>query len=143
MTDRDRALLALRPAIDAETEGVGAMEAFQNQTLRPILKLQNELLLALVASYLHKYHGPFGRLPHPQLGALVTDLLKKNERLKRTLTGLVAGLFTEPEFRFFLDHEAEATRRLTSLLLQRVGDQLGALAQTENPGAGPLPFPQA
>ena len=143
MTDRDPTLLALRPSIGAETDQASEMEAFQNRTLRPILKLQNKLILALVALYLHKHHGPFGRLPRADLQALVTNLLKENERLKRMLTGLTAGLFTEEEFRFFLDHEAELTRRLTSLLLKRVEDQLGALAQSENPGAGLPPFPQA
>ena len=143
MPDRDRSLLALRPSVDARTEGAGEMEAFQNRTLRPILKLQNGLILALVASYLHKYHGPFGRLPQANLREIVAGLLRQNERLKRTLTGLVAGLFTEAEFRFFLDHEAELTRRLTALLLKRVEDQLGALTQSENPGAAPPAFPQA
>ena len=140
MTHRDASLLDLRPAIDAETNQVGQMEAFQNRTLRPILKLQNTLILSLVASFLRKYHGPFGRLPHADLQTLVTNLLKQNERLKRTLTGLVTGLFTEDEFRFFLDHEAEITRRLTSLLLQRVGDQLEALQRNESPGDLLPPF---
>ena len=143
MTQRDTNLLDLRPAINAETDQAGQIEAFQNRTLRPILKLQNVLILALVASFLHKYHGPFGRLPRSDLQALVANLLKQNERLKRTLTGLAAGLFTEDEFRFFLDHEAELTRRLTSLLIKRVEDQLETLQQNESPGDLPPPFPQA
>lgn len=42
MTHRDQQLLALRPPVPAAllTEGMSDEERFQNETLRPILKLQ-------------------------------------------------------------------------------------------------------
>ncbi len=49
MTDRDSALLAVRPAVRADPDAAATeAEAFLHRTLRPVLKLQNATLLALV-----------------------------------------------------------------------------------------------
>ena len=49
MTDRDAAFRALRPTIPTEPAASPA-EAFLHETLRPVLKLQNDALLDVVAA---------------------------------------------------------------------------------------------
>ncbi len=127
MPDRDAALLALRPVLDLDASAAQPMETFQLQTLRPVLKLQNPLLLRLVARYVVKYHTGFARMSRTDRRATLRNLLKQDGRLKRTLFGLVAGQFTEDEFAFYLDHQGEVRRRLVALLIKRVEDQLDAL----------------
>jgi hypothetical protein len=124
---RDAALLALRPALDLDARAAQPMETFQLRTLRPVLKLQNPLLLRVVARTVTKYHTGFARMHRADRLATVRNLLKEDGRLKRTLFGLVAGQFTEAEFAFYLDHQGEVRRRLVALLIKRVQDQLDAL----------------
>ena len=52
---RDNQLLLLRPAITIDLDKQSLdIENFQNQTLRPILKFQNELILDLVLNHINK-----------------------------------------------------------------------------------------
>ena len=96
MTDRDTALLALRPAIAADlpTEADGTVGDFLHRTLRPVLKLQNELLLHAVAAFLRDHHVPFATAPASEHTRYLTDLLGRNVKLRYTLVGLVTAMFT-------------------------------------------------
>ena len=51
--DRSQKLLSIRPLISSAkiVQNMTEEERFQNQTLRPILKLQNDLLLASFENY--------------------------------------------------------------------------------------------
>jgi hypothetical protein len=64
--DPDAALLALRPAIAGQPAAIptpGTVADFQHQVLRPLLKLQHEVLLATVADVAHDYHLPLAAAP--------------------------------------------------------------------------------
>ncbi len=108
------------------------MEAFQNRTLRPILTLQNPLILTLVGGYLEKYCPRFARLSLDSRLAYVRDILTRDSRPKHVLVGLVAGHFTQEEFAFFCAHEAEVRRRLVDLCIERVQDQIDQLGHDDD-----------
>ena len=60
MENRDKFLLELRgQAIGAITNQSSADEKFQNETLRPILKLQNDLFVVVFKNYVQKYKNDF------------------------------------------------------------------------------------
>ena len=124
MTHRDSRLVELRPALGISTEAASALEVFQRQTLRPILKLQNPVLLALVSVYLKKYCPRFSGLERNEKLIYVRDLLKRDSRPKNMLVGMIAGHFTEDEFAFFVEQEPEIRRRLIDLCIQRIQDQI-------------------
>ena len=127
MTLRDARLVELRPALSISTETSGALDVFQTQTLRPILTLQNPVLLTLVTVYLKKYCPRFAGLSRTDKMVYVRDLLKRNARPKNMLVGMVAGHFTEDEFAFFVEQEPEIRRRLIDLCIQRLQDQIDML----------------
>lgn len=129
VSDRDAALLALRPTVDADPEAaVSEVEAFLHRTLRPALKLQNDVLLALVAADMRKRVPGFARFAPDDQRERLDMLLRTDSRLKRTLVGVVYGVLTADEVTFALDHEAEVRRRVTALLAERVRSQTGAVA---------------
>lgn len=128
MTDRDRALLALRPTVDADPELADTdLEAFLHRTLRPVLKLQNPTLLALVAADVDKRVPGFADLPDEDRRRRLAATLKTDSRLKRVLLGVVWGALTADELAFALGHEAEVRRRVIALLAERVLSQADAL----------------
>ncbi|MGY3088049.1 hypothetical protein ACVWYF_001082 [Hymenobacter sp. UYAg731] len=127
----DAALLALRPVITTEaTEADGAVGAFLHATLRPVLKLQNHLLLALVADFVRDHHiilRPTDQ--HHQL----TELVGRNTKLRYTVVGLITGVFTASEHAFYRQHRPELNRRLLEMAQRRVLDQAGAVVTLASP----------
>ena len=124
---RDAALLALRPAVATEP-AASAMEAFLHGTLRPVLKLQNDALLEVVAADLAKRAPGFAGFDPADQRARLARLMKTDARLKRVVLGLVLGVLTAPERAFALGHEAEVRRRIGALAAERVVSQAGAVA---------------
>ncbi len=130
MTDRNTAFLALRPTVNADPDAASSdVERFFHATLRPVLKLQNETLLTIVARGVGKrVKGLADFAPDDQRERLM-QALAGDSRLKRTLVGVVYGMLTAQELAFALDHEAEVRRRIVSLLGERVRSQSEAVAQ--------------
>jgi hypothetical protein len=127
----DAALLSLRPAIAGQPAPLptpSTVADFQHQVLRPLLKLQHPVLLAIVADFAFDYRLPTAR-PDIELGAALTELLARNARLRATVTGLVVGHFTNDELAFYRPHRSELNRRLLDLAQQRVLSSLDELRQ--------------
>ena len=122
----DDALRALRPLVPAETtDADGTVGAFLHATLRPALKLQNDLLLAVVADFVRDHHIALRPTDQPHQ---LTELLTRNTKLRYTVVGLVSGQFTTEEYAFYRQHRAELNRRLLEMALRRVLDQAEAVA---------------
>ena len=123
----DSALLALRPAIPtapAEAEAPDSAGAFLHATLRPVLKLQNALLLAVVADFVADHHIPLANAEATQRQRLLTELLGRNLKLRYIIVGLISGQFTAAEYAFYQRNRNELNRRILDLATQRVLSQL-------------------
>jgi hypothetical protein len=128
---RDEQLPTLRPDLGLDTQRSTPDEVFQNQTLRPILKLQHPLLVAVFGHYLAQHKNTYRNLPRTERPAWIAHTLRSNLRLRSLLTGLVIGHFTAAEWAQFVENEPERMRRLVNLLVQRlqsVADELAAEA---------------
>ena len=113
-----------RPEIHTESTAVTVAEQFQNQTLRPILKALNELIVAYYRHHLPKRKVPFARLTHADKLAHIERSIRVDTRLRLTLIGMVIGQFTPDEFAVFTSDEAELTRRTANLISQRLQSQV-------------------
>jgi hypothetical protein len=121
----DAPLLALRPTVPTETtDADGTVGAFLHATLRPVLKLQNDLLLAVVADFVRDHHIILR--PTDQQHQL-TELLGRNTKLRYTVVGLITGAFTAAEYAFYRQHRSELNRRALEMALRRVLDQAEAV----------------
>jgi hypothetical protein len=117
----DELLLALRPQVEVLPSFGSEVEAFQHQVLRPVLKLQNDLLREAFIAYV----GASGlSLPRERMARFVQEQFRRNLQLKELLGGMVCGMFTRSEHQFYLQHRAEVRKRINSLLLQRLTDQM-------------------
>ena len=124
-TRPDAAIITLRPVVPIETTDVAdTVGAFLHATLRPVLKLQNDLLLAVVADFVRDHH--ISLRPTDQHHQL-TELLGRNTKLRYTVVGLITGQFTTQEYAFYRQQRAELNRRLLEMALHRVLDQAGAV----------------
>lgn len=121
MTRTDQ-LMALRPIVNIDNSKSSLhLEEFQNNTLRPILKFQNEIILALVNNSLAKVILPKSVV---EKVLFIENHIQKNHILKNQLIGLTIALFTESEVAFYLNYQSDINRRINQLIIKRVGDQI-------------------
>lgn len=127
--NRDSVLRELRPEIPSiqEAQMSSVAERFQNETLRPVLKLQNELLLGVFKHYIQKRKGEFYKLKASKRLAWIDQAVRKDLKFRNFLTGLIAGHFTQTEWETFGEEESELTRRIVNLIVQRLCDQVERL----------------
>jgi len=95
-------------------------EAFQNATLRPILKQQDALLRTVFAHYLVKRKVKPEHMPTGKRTEKIKELVTRDNRLRGLLFGIVIGHFTPEEVSYYVDNESGVNRRMTNLLVERL-----------------------
>ncbi|WP_026994026.1 hypothetical protein [Flectobacillus major] len=124
MEDSRDFLLAIRPNLPQVLPTESVLEQFQNTTLRPILKLQNDLLVAIFRQYIVVRKGQFYALSEKEQIQYIEQVVKKDMKFKHYLEGIISAYFTLDEYQIFLSHEEELTKRLINMLIQRLQSQL-------------------
>lgn len=114
----------IRPAIVTEKVAETGSEQFQNEVLRPILKLQNDLLLEIVKHFLQKRKVKWESLSKPARLDWIAHSLRNDLRMRSLLLGAIIGHFTVVEWQVFQLDEAELTRRITEMMTKRLQDQI-------------------
>ena len=129
MTTRSEQLLRIRPErpdVGSRPESTSG-EAFQNTVLRPVLKLQNPLLIAAFINYAIKHKGQFFELnPQRQL-AYIENAIQKDIKFRNALKGMVIGQFTLEEFADYTANSSALNKRMMHLVIERLKDQLQLL----------------
>lgn len=126
---RSKSLQQIRPLIPvlSETGATSTAEQFQNQTLRPVLKYQHDLLIAIFRQYCHERKGSFFQLPKEKKFDYIDQATQRDFRFRNFLLGNITGMFTLEEYRTFLKNKSELTRRAMGMLAQRLKDSLSEL----------------
>lgn len=113
------------------TETIGSVgiqssveEQFQNQVLRPILKLQNELFIASFKNYIAKNKGDFANFTLEKKNAFVENSIQKDTKYRNTLKGMIVGLFTIEEYTLYANNTSNLNKRMMSMLQERIKSQL-------------------
>lgn len=132
LTSLDEALLALRPTLLAAdgqplTAAAGTPEAFQNETLRPLLKLLHPRLVDAWHRYAERQKGRFYKLNRPAQREYLRHALKTNRELRSFYLGMVSAVMTTREWAAFRQNERELSKRLLSLVLQRLEGKVWAV----------------
>ena len=125
MNDRKNILLKIRPEIKKNKlfANISEEEKFQNKTLRPILKFQNNLLVELFVNYLEKNKNLFFELSTELKEEFIENIINKDQKFK----ALIIGYFTMDEFKFYLSKSNSVNKRLYSLVSIRLKDQIKLL----------------
>jgi len=118
--------LDLRPLVpQAGVDGsTSAEEAFQNTTLRPVIKLQSDLLHAVVKAHVLGLNKAFDRLNIEIKYAFVDVLFLKDKVLTNKLIGVVLGQFTLDEFAAYAVMSSDLNKRIVGICLERFRSQL-------------------
>lgn len=126
MNQRSLKLLEIRPVVGAAKilPDISEEERFQNLTLRPILKLQNDLLVASFQTYIVKGKNRFHELTKEARLDYITNTIKKDSKYRNTLKGMILGQFTTEEYLEYSSNPSALNKRIMSMAIKRLQDQL-------------------
>lgn len=122
MKTRDINLLELRPEIPSAV--VNSMmtsdEYFQNSTLRPVIKLQNDLLLEVFKNYVHKHKNVFHDLTIDKRLDYIENAIHKDMKFRNSLKGIVIGQFTIEEYLLYIKNSSALNKRMMDIVKERI-----------------------
>ncbi|MDG1477031.1 MAG: glyoxalase [Vicingaceae bacterium] len=95
-------------------------EKFQNETLRPIIKMQNDLLVKYFSDYLLSKKCRFNNLSELKQAEFITAAFKKDSSFKSELKGMIIGQFTVLEFTIYCSNKNDFNKRILAMIHQRI-----------------------
>ncbi len=125
MNARDTFLKDFRgQTIGSVTQQSSSEESFQNEVLRPILKLQNDLFLAIFRHYILKSKVDFHNFTIDKKLAFIEHAIQKDSKFRNTCRGMVLALFTMDEYVAYIKNASNLNRRMMSMLIERLKSQV-------------------
>ncbi|WP_264523908.1 glyoxalase [Flavobacterium sp. N502536] len=101
-----------------------ADELFQNQTIRPILKLQNDLFIAVFINYVNKNKADFYSYTVEKKLQTIENSIQKDIKFRNSLKGIVIALFTIEEYDTYIKNSSSLNKRMMNLLIDRLKSQV-------------------
>lgn len=134
MNSRKSALLNSRPVISSAlvSSNTSDGERFQNETLRPIIKLQNDLFIAVFINYIKKYKSIFYNLSLEKKMEYIENAVQKNIKFRNSLKGMVIGQFTVDEYEIYISNSSSLNKRMMNIIIERLKDQVQLFEKPES-----------
>lgn len=129
MENRDSTLLSLRPEIPSAKTYCNTCEdeRFQNETLRPVTQLQNELLLAVFRNYIEKHKNVFYELSIEKRLDYIENAIHKDMKFRNSLKGMIIGQFTLEEYEQYIQNSSALNKRMMEIVKNQLISQIQIL----------------
>ena len=126
MNNRHNDLLKIRPKINKVKDfpNMSDDERFQNETIRPILKLQNPLFILVFKNYIEKRKRVFYDLSLDEKMIYIESSIVKDQNFHNSLKGIIIGHFTVAEYRQYILHFSSLNKRMMNMLIKRLQNQI-------------------
>ena len=95
-------------------------ENFQNETLRPILKLQNDLIITLAQEFLKHRNVSWEKIKEKDPLQWLNLNIKRDIPFKNLMIGMVIGQFNGEELREYLSFQKEMNKRIINMMTERI-----------------------
>lgn len=99
-------------------------ELFQNEVIRPILQLQNDLFLASFFNYINKYKRDFHTKTVESKLTTIENAIQKDIKFRNALKGMIIALFTTDEYAQYIQNSSSLNKRMMNLLIERLKSQV-------------------
>ena len=99
-------------------------ELFQNQVLRPILKLQNDLFIASFINHLGKNRIDFNAFSVEKKLTTIENAIQKDIKFRNALKGMIIALFTIDEYALYIKNSSSLNKRMMGMLIERLKSQV-------------------
>ena len=120
----------VRPKLpDTLTEGeLKEEELFQNMILRPVIKMQHDLLIVRVKSHFISKRVLFNVMDNKKRTEAIIQSFQSDHNLKKEIQGMIIGQLTVLEFQQYLKIERSLNKRILQMVRNRMIDSLFELA---------------
>ena len=120
----------VRPKLpDTLTEGeLKEEELFQNMVLRPVIKMQHDLLIMRVKSHFRSKRILFNLMDNKKRTEAIIQAFQSDHNLKKEIQGMIIGQLTVLEFQQYLKIERSLNKRIVQMVRNRMIDSLFDLA---------------
>ena len=122
MTERTDDLLSIRPIISSAKiyDSMSSEELFQNKTLRPIIKMQHDLILAVFSNYISKRKNVFYELSLENQLAYIDNAIHKDMKFRNSVKGMIIGQFTVEEYALYIMESSALNKRMMNIVKERL-----------------------
>ena len=122
MDSRHSILSTIRPEIPNSTihDSMSADERFQNIVLRPIIKFQNDLFIAVFKNYIVKHKSVFFDLSLDKRIAYIENAIQKDMKLRNAMKGMIIALFTVEDYQIYIKNSSALNKRMMNIVKQRL-----------------------
>ena len=122
MDSRKFKIKSIRPEIlnAAVNANMSDEEYFQNSTLRPIIKLQNNLFVEIFRNYITKHKSVFYDLPIEKRILYIENAIQKDMKLRNSIKGMIIGLFTIEEYLVYIENSSALNKRMMNIVKDRL-----------------------
>ena len=126
MMKRDSNLTDIRPIIKTAVinSNMSFDEQFQNATLRPVIALQNNLLIEVFKNYIVKRKNVFYELSSEKQVDYIDHAIHKDMKFRNSIKGMIIGQFTIEEYSKYITNSSALNKRMMNLVMNRLIDQL-------------------
>ena len=120
----------VRPKLPSSlTEGdVKEEELFQNMVLRPVIKMQHDILILRVRSYFTSRKVIFHLMDTRKRTMAIEQAFLGDNAFKKEIQGMITGQLAPDEFKTYLRWERSINKRIVQMVRNRMIDSLLALS---------------
>ena len=99
-------------------------ETFQNTSLRPIIKMQNDLLVLVFKNYIQKRKNVFYDLSLTKKLDYIENAIHKDMKFRNSVKGMIIGQFTEEEYLIYIKNSSALNKRMMNIVKERLISQI-------------------
>jgi hypothetical protein len=133
MSNRDHFINTLRGETLGEINSqTSDEELFQNQTLRPVLKLQNDLYVEIFKYYIIKNKLPFGAFSIDKKLVYIEKTILNDNKFRNLLIGITIGFLKIEEYKIYTKNASALNKRIITMLIERLKSQVQLLDEPGN-----------
>ena len=120
----------VRPKLpDALTEGeLKEEELFQNMVLRPVIKMQHDVLILRVKSYFISKRVMFNVMDKKKRTLAIEQAFLGDNAFKKEIQGMILGQLETTEYQRYLQNERTMNKRIIQMVRNRMLDSVLQLA---------------
>ena len=122
MSTRDLSIKSIRMDFISEAikSEMSSDEYFQNTVLRPIIKFQNDLLIAAFLNFCSTYKNVFFELSAENKISYIENAVVKDRTFRNSLKDMIVGLFTVEEYTVYSSNASALNKRIIGIVKERL-----------------------
>ena len=120
----------VRPKLpDALIEGeLKEEELFQNMVLRPVIKMQHDVLILMVKNYFTSKRVMFNVMDKKKRALAIEQAFLGDNAFKKEIQGMILGQLDTSEYQLYLNYERTMNKRIIQMVRNRMLDSVLQLA---------------